>query len=116
MGIPAILGSQVNRASLAFERKTAQAVRGSGEPGEKSNVVITLDREILNQDAIDTAGNVIAHAGDRPPTVRGRVDKNTGGPTGDFTLKMNAAKFLILDVLAVDEPVVMEHEPLELQF
>jgi len=29
---------------------------------------------------------------------------------------MNAAKFLILDVLAVDEPVVMEHEPLELQF
>ena len=123
LGIPAILGSQVNRASLAFERKTAQAVRGSGEPGEKSNVVITLDREILNQDATDPAGNVIAHAGDRSPTVRGRVDKNTGGPTGDFQLKMNAARFLILDVSGatpgvsvMGEPVVMEHEPLELQF
>jgi replicative DNA helicase len=97
LGIPFLLGSQFNRGVDHVARKTGAYIRGSGEPHEKANAVITLDRAILGSDAFDEEGRVIASAGQRSPVMVVRVDKNTGGETGDTKLVMNAARFLILD-------------------
>lgn len=105
LGIPVLLASQFNRAAGFADRKTGEYIRGSGEPHEKANVVLTLDREILNSPAFDSYGKVIAGIGERSPTMIVRVDKNTGGATGDTQLVMNAARFLILDEARGTEPI-----------
>lgn len=97
MGIPGLIGSQFNRQARGQGRKTGGLIRGSGEVEEKSNVVLTLDREILDNDMHGPAGNVIAKVGERSPVVKVRVDKNTAGPTGDCELVMNGARFMMLD-------------------
>lgn len=97
LAIPVCLASQFNRAAMHSERKTGDYIRGSGEPHEKGNVVITLDRDILNATETDDAGRPIANPGDHSRIVKVRVDKNTAGPTGDCELVMNAAQFLMLD-------------------
>lgn len=104
LGIPIWIGSQISRVGKKSRRITADAIRGSGSIGNKANIVITLDREILDNDVTDDTGKLIAAAGDRSPDVAGRVDKNTTGPTGDFTLRMNAARFLIFDVAIGQTP------------
>jgi replicative DNA helicase len=98
LGIPMLLASQFNRAALSAGRKTGDFIRGSGEPHEKANVVITLDREILDAPICDEVGRIVAEVGQRSPVVQVRVDKNTLGPTGDTQLMMNPERFLILDV------------------
>jgi replicative DNA helicase len=95
--IPMLLASQFNRAAQFSDRKTGDYIRGSGEPHEKGNVVITLDRDILNEDMHDGAGRVVAESGSRSPVLKVRVDKNTSGPIGDTELIMNAARLLVLD-------------------
>jgi len=97
LAIPFVLASQFNRSVMHAGRKTGDYIRGSGEPHEKANLVITLDRPILSDDARDPTGRIIAREGERSPEMRVRVDKNTNGPTGDTELIMNAARFLILD-------------------
>ena len=97
MGIAGVTGSQFNKAARFEDRKTADSIRGSGEIAEKSNVVITLDREILDNIVYDDRGMPVALVGERSPVVKVRVDKNTAGPTGDCELVMNAKRFLMLD-------------------
>jgi replicative DNA helicase len=103
LGIPVLLASQFNRGSRGAARKTGDFIRGSGEPHEKANVVITLDREILDAPIYDEAGHKVAEIGQRSPVVQVRVDKNTLGPTGDTQLMMNPERFLILDVAQAGE-------------
>lgn len=97
MGIPGLMGSQFNRKADEDHRKRARRIKGSGDVEDKANLVITLDREILDAPAFDEYGNVLANKGDRSPRVVTRVDKNTNGPTGDTELIINGARFLILD-------------------
>jgi replicative DNA helicase len=97
MGIPGVIGSQFNRQAKHQQRKTAALIRSSGEVEEKANVVITLDREILDADLFNSAGMPIAAGGDRSPVTKVRIDKNTAGPTGDCELVMNGARFMMLD-------------------
>lgn len=97
MGIPFVLASQFNRAAMYSDRKTGDFIRGSGEPHEKANLVLTLDRPILDAEVLGPGGRVVARPGERSPVVAVRVDKNTAGATGDVQLIMNAARFLILD-------------------
>ncbi|MFH1603028.1 MAG: DnaB-like helicase C-terminal domain-containing protein [Pseudomonadota bacterium] len=105
MGIAGLLASQFSRRSNAQSRKTADLIRGSGEVEEKTNIVITLDRDILTSEIRGPQGNIIAYPGERSPQVKVRVDKNTAGPTGDCELVMNGARFLMLDkTTAKNEP------------
>ena len=97
LGLPVVLASQFNRGAEFASRKSGAFIRGSGEPHEKANIVLTLDRPILDQDAKNEYGKPVAMAGERSPVVQVRVDKNTMGPTGETKLVMSAAQFRILD-------------------
>jgi replicative DNA helicase len=103
LGIPILMGSQFSRGAYDEQRKTARYIRDSGEPEEKANVIVTLDREILEQPITGPDGRGIANVGERSPEVRVRVDKNTGGKTGDFMMIMNGARFLMLDISGREE-------------
>lgn len=92
LGIPFVVASQFSRKSNERNRKTAADIRDTGELEEKSNIVITLDREILEEDLPN------AKAGERNPIANGRVDKNTMGKTGDFQLYYDGARFQFTDV------------------
>lgn len=89
LDIPAIMGSQLSREGN---------IRNSGEPEEKANIIIYLEREKLDADMHGPDGRVIAKMGERSPQVKGRVEKNTGGACGAFELVMNGARYNILDV------------------
>jgi replicative DNA helicase len=95
--IPYLLGSQMNRASKAEKRRTSIGIRGTGQIEEKSNLVITLNRDILEAD-YKWGGKVVANEGERSPVADIRVDKNSFGPTGDTKLWMDAAHFRFGDV------------------
>jgi len=110
LGICALVGSQINRQAHEYNRKTEHGIRGSGEVGEKSNLVITLDRAILEAPMLDSAGRIVAGVGQRSPEMIGRVDKNTMGPTGDFKLVMLPERFTISDMATERES---EREPAE---
>lgn len=103
LAVPVLLGSQLNREGQRFDRKTAAAIRGSGEVEEKANYVITLDRAILDEPARNEQGRIVADEGDRSPEVRVRVDKNTMGTTGECEMVINGARFLMLDVAQAAE-------------
>lgn len=97
LGRPLMLASQVNRAAEYATRVTGSHIRGSGEPHEKANIVIVLDRPLLDQAVRDERGQVVAQPGQRSPEVTVRIDKNTLGPTGETGLIINASRFRILD-------------------
>lgn len=94
LDIPAIMGSQLSREGN---------IRNSGEPEEKANIIIYLEREKLMSDMHSPDGRVVAKEGERSPEIKGRVEKNTGGACGAFELVMNGARYNILDV-GQDEP------------
>lgn len=96
--IPLLLGSQFNRQSEYAGRKTRAHIRGTGEAHEKANIVITLDREILESPITDGEGEETVHRGQRSPQMTVRVDKNTYGEEGDTELTMNGARYAITDV------------------
>jgi replicative DNA helicase len=95
---PFIVGSQFNRRSFDRGMKTGADIRDTGELAEKSNIVITLDRELLQADFRDSSGSVIVPAGQRSPVCQGRIDKNTNGPTGGFQLNFYGPRFLFTDM------------------
>jgi len=95
LSIPYFMGSQMNRASKKEARRTAVGIRGTGQIEEKSNLVITLDREILNQE-LRGFGDVYEE-GERSPITKLRIDKNTFGKTGDTMLVMVPKEFKFVD-------------------
>jgi len=102
MGIPVMIGSQVNRKAMDADRITSDHLRGSGEAPEKSNINITLNRELNDTQRADEDGTVYP-AGSRSPVTSARVDKNTGGSTGDCTLWFEGPRFLFKDIQYEEE-------------
>jgi replicative DNA helicase len=98
LGIPFAVGAQFSKASFERKRKTSADIRDTGELEQKANVCITLDREELLADFKDSSGRVIAQTGQRSPICNGRVDKNTNGATGNFTLNFYGPRFLFTDI------------------
>lgn len=93
-----MLLSQVNREATGQKRKRRDTIRDTGEAEEKANVVIMLDREVLDE---PVAGYVV---GDHSPILKVRVDKQTIGRTGEVELWTDLPHFRIHD---------MEHRQLE---
>lgn len=102
--IPVILASQLNRTAQFSPRKTRASIRDTGEADEKANIVLMLDREVLETpmeleypwDASQML-TARARAGEYSLVLRVRTDKNTLGPTGDDDLLMDPARFWIMD-------------------
>jgi replicative DNA helicase len=96
-----LAGSQVNRAGARASTVTRAGIRDSGEIDEKSNLVLTMDREILQ--ASRMFGGKIYEAGCYSPRVTMRVDKQTLGNTGERELLMNPSRFMIADIETQEE-------------
>ena len=98
LGIVVLLASQLNREAQSQKRKTRFTIRDTGEADEKANIVITLDREILEIPLRDGGGKLVADEGELSPEVTVRVDKNTLGKTGEGRLVLNGERFRLADM------------------
>lgn len=95
-GVPVVMLAQLSKEGKRAERKTGGDIRDTGEVEDKSNLIITLDREILN--APVQFGQRMIPAGVRSPITRVRVDKQTLGETGELELIFDAPTFTFHDV------------------
>jgi replicative DNA helicase len=84
-GAPVIQVAQMNKEGKGESKKTVDrnAIRGSGQKSEKSNLVILISRDHI-QDGYSN-------------TVTVRIDKNTLGPTGSLTQIMVPEYFSVGD-------------------
>jgi replicative DNA helicase len=87
-------GSQVNKKAHEAGRVTAAHVRGTGEADEKANITLVLNRDILPNDINDGE----YEAGERSPIMDVRIDKNTGGKTGETKLFIKGEHYLITEI------------------
>jgi replicative DNA helicase len=88
-GVPVLLMSQLSREASHQSRKTRHTIRDSGEVSEKSNLVILLDRDILDEDMDYSEfgyGPLTYEAGQYSPVLEIIVDKQTLGRTGKSEL------------------------------
>lgn len=89
--VPVMLASQMNREAAHQARKTRHTIRDTGEADDKANLVITLNRNILDDDVVK--GDRTYKSGEYSPMVTVRVDKQTLGRTGELSLWMDAERF-----------------------
>lgn len=104
LGIPTVLASQLNRSSRQHWRKTRFSIRDTGEADERANVVLLLDREVLEAGMEveyafeeDVMASVTAGQGEMSLVMKVRTDKNTLGATGDDELLIDPTRFWIMD-------------------
>lgn len=97
LGIVGVLASQFNRNSHNGGRKRAAYIRNTGEAEEKANLILTIDRPILDED-YSYGGQVVVKAGRRSPLATIRVDKNTFGSEGECNLFFVPGRYLFRDI------------------
>lgn len=95
--LPIITAAQMNKNGQEAGRQTRKNIRGSGEPNEKSQLVVILTREILEVDQKDPRGHIIFAKGDYSPIVKVRIDKQNRGREGEFEQVYDGAHFSIGD-------------------
>jgi replicative DNA helicase len=107
LGVPAMILSQFNREARTLLWRKSDALRDSGEYQEKANIVITLDRTILDHDVFEGTGkenHLVAHAGEYDPTAKVVIEKNTTGPPYASKLEFIGKRFAWYDVTSLEEP------------
>lgn len=79
-------------------RLDSTAIRGSGELADKAQLIVMLQREVLETDMRDPTGRLIAKAGEDKPIVNVRVEKQNRGRKGiEFEQKYKGYWFLVED-------------------
>ena len=88
LGIPIILGSQVNRdyKSNANRRPTLEGLRDSGEIAEKANIVLILHNPTPREERNDL---------DETEIIELYIEKSTDGPLGKVDLVHVKGRFLL---------------------
>ena len=92
--IPVVMLAQLSKDGKQQERKTAVFIRDTGEIEDKSNLVITLNRPLLDN-ALQFGNHTIA-AGKHSPHTKVRVDKQTMGDTGEIDLIFVGERFMFV--------------------
>ena len=82
---PVMTAVQMKKDGQRGGRQTRANIRGSGEISEKSQLVIILTRDIL-ENALIVGGQEIAAAGEYSPYVQVRVDKQNRGRTAEWQM------------------------------
>jgi hypothetical protein len=98
-GAPVMTAAQMNKEGQESGRKTRKVIRGSGQLSEKAQIVITLDRDIL-ESPFFLDGNSSIPAGEYSPIVKMRIDKQNRGRTGEFQQFFIGRYYEVLDVQA----------------
>lgn len=97
--VPVFTATQGNKSMQGSGIQTRQAIQGSGQKSQKSQLVIVLTRELVGDEGqTDAAGNRIAEAGDYSPLVDVRVDKQNRGRTGQFQQVIAGRFFTVRDI------------------
>lgn len=99
--IPVMTATQGNKDMQGEGTKTRKAIQGSGQKSQKSQLVIILTRELV-EDAKglkDEDGNLIAKKGEYSPIVNVRVDKQNRGAQLEFE-QLYAGRFFTIRDLA----------------
>ncbi len=91
---PVVVLAQLSKEGKRQERKTGADIRDTGEIEDKCNLLITLDRPILNGPLL--FGNRTIPAGKRSPHTKVRVDKQTIGDTGEKELIFIGERFMFV--------------------
>lgn len=92
--IPVVVLAQLSKEGKRQERKTGADIRDTGEIEDKCNLLITLDRPILNGPLL--FGQRTIPAGKRSPHTKVRVDKQTIGDTGEKDLIYIGERFMFV--------------------
>jgi replicative DNA helicase len=95
--VPAFTAVQMNKDGQQHGRQTRGNIRGSGEVSEKSQLVIVLTREILDNDLIFN-GDIVAEKGEYSPYMTVRVDKQNRGRTAEWQMFYAGKHFEARDV------------------
>lgn len=96
--IPGVTAAQYNKEGKQSNgRKRSWNIRGSGELADKSQLVVLLDREVLESPLTDPTGRIIAEAGEDSPVVEVRIDKQNRGKKMDFEQVYRGEYFEVRD-------------------
>lgn len=96
---PAFTAVQMNKDGQQHGRQTRGNIRGSGEISEKSQLVVVLTRDILENSLI-LNGEIIAEKGEYSPYMTVRVDKQNRGRTAEWQMFYVGKTFEARDVQA----------------
>lgn len=97
--VPVFTATQGNKSMQNAGTQTRQAIQGSGQKSQKSQLVIVLTRDLVGEDGLfDNQGNQIAESGDYSPIVNVRVDKQNRGRTGQFQQVIAGRFFTVRDL------------------
>lgn len=99
-GIPIFIAGQITKEGKSAGREaTRNAIRGTGEISDKSQLVITISREKAGADGItDANGRKIAGDGEYSPLIELSIDKQNRGKTARFRQWFDGPRFRILDL------------------
>ena len=77
--------AQYNKEGKAnHKRKSSTDMRGSGEWADKCQLLVMLDRTVVETPVKDTNGKVILDVGEDSPTIKVRVEKQNRGCKAEF--------------------------------
>ena len=96
--VPAFTAVQMNKEGQTSGRKTRSSIRGSGEISEKSQLVITLTREICEINLPAPNGEILAYEGEYSPEMTVRVDKQNRGRTAEWKMWYVGKIFSVRDI------------------
>jgi len=94
-----LTATQGNKAMQDAGTQTRQAIQGSGQKSQKSQLVVILTRDLVGSGGMkDSNGALIAAAGEYSPMVNVRVDKQNIGRTGGFQQVLVGQYFTVRDI------------------
>ena len=95
--VAVITATQGNKAMQNGGTQTRQAIQGSGQKSQKSQLVIILTRDMVGPEGLTINGEHVADEGEYSPIVNVRVDKQNRGRTGNLRQYLKGAVFTIRD-------------------
>lgn len=94
-----LTATQGNKSMQDAGTQTRQAIQGSGQKSQKSQLVVILTRDLVGSGGMkDSNGALIAAAGEYSPMVNVRVDKQNIGRTGGFQQVLVGQYFTVRDI------------------
>ena len=96
--VPVMTATQGNKSMQNSGTQTRQAIQGSGQKSQKSQLVVILTRELVGAGGLTINGEQVADEGEYSPIVNVRIDKQNRGRTGNLRQYLQGSIFKIGDI------------------